>query len=174
MLSMAQDGWFRPLWSSDILEELDSALRRRYAMPDDKRRHLVEQMDSAFPDASVVGYRRLIEAMTNDPGDRHVLAVAVRSNASAIVTFNTRHFHHDDVAPYDVEIIEPDRFLLNQLGLDECGVVTTLRDTQLTRNNYPPQGLAELGDWWERSNCPAAAEVLRRHHANHPTGCPDP
>lgn len=49
--------------------------------------------------------------MTNDPKDRHVLAVAVRAKAPVIVTFNKRHFPSSDTAIWNVEAVGPGAFL---------------------------------------------------------------
>lgn len=49
-------------------------------------------MCRSFPDATVAGYELLVDGMTNDPKDRHVLAAAVRANAEVVVTFNIRDF----------------------------------------------------------------------------------
>ena len=46
-------------------------------------------MDRAIPDALVTGHEDLIAGLTlPDPDDRHVLAAAIRCNASVIVTCN--------------------------------------------------------------------------------------
>ena len=46
-------------------------------------------MDTAIPDALVTGYDGLIEELTlPDADDRHVLAAAIRAQASVIVTSN--------------------------------------------------------------------------------------
>lgn len=37
-------------------------------------------------------YEPLVDSMSNDPKDRHVLAAAVRANAQVIATFNVRDF----------------------------------------------------------------------------------
>ena len=74
-------------------------------------------MRSAFPDAEVMGYEDLISEMTNEVGDRHVVAAAVRANAEIIVTFNLRHFPVDALQRYDLEAVHPDAFLLDQLDL---------------------------------------------------------
>lgn len=49
--------------------------------------HRVTQMRRAFPHATdhSAGYLQLVDAMTNHPKDRHVLAAAVASGAALIV-----------------------------------------------------------------------------------------
>ena len=65
-------------------------------------------MDRAIPDGLVTGHEVLIEGLTlPDPGDRHVLAAAIRCHASVIVTFNERDFvdvgHVKTIYGYDPE-----------------------------------------------------------------------
>jgi hypothetical protein len=45
-----------------------------------------------------------------DPGDRHVLAAAIRGRADVIVTRNLRDFPPDRLAPYGIEAQHPDTF----------------------------------------------------------------
>jgi len=45
-------------------------------------------MREAFPEACVAGYEPLAANLTNDPGDRHVLAAAIAGEARVIVTTN--------------------------------------------------------------------------------------
>lgn len=40
------------------------------------------------------GFDALTDEMTNTPGDRHVLAAAVRCHADLIVTYNRRHIRN--------------------------------------------------------------------------------
>ena len=68
-------------------------------------------MRETFPEAMVTRYRGLIPSMTNDPKDRHVLAVAVRANANLIVTGNVSDFPPDACAPYEIEVLSTDGFL---------------------------------------------------------------
>lgn len=80
LLSIAEAGVYRPLWSPVVMTELERNLARRGL--DEKRiTHRIEQMNEAFPDALVTGYEALIGEMANDPKDRQVLAAAVRSGA---------------------------------------------------------------------------------------------
>ncbi|RGE16755.1 PIN domain-containing protein [Leucobacter sp. wl10] len=60
----------------------------------------------------------------NDEEDRHVLAAAVRGGAEVLVAFNLKDFPASSVERFDLEIVHPDDFLLDQLDLYHA---TTLR-----------------------------------------------
>jgi hypothetical protein len=83
-------------------------------------------MREAFEDAEVTGYESLLPAMTNDPGDRHVLAAAVRVGADAIVSDNVKHFPPEALAPFGIELLTADKFLVSQFDLDADGVLAKL------------------------------------------------
>lgn len=101
LLRLAERGLYRAMWSADIVDEL-----RRNLIDDDFRStsvdHLLAEMAAAFPDAEVSGYRSLIDGLTCDPKDRHVLAAGVRADAAAIVTFNVRDFPATSVEPFEI------------------------------------------------------------------------
>lgn len=126
LLWLADRGLFRPLWSDDILNELDRNLLKNGEQPELVAKR-INAMRSYFPDALVTGYGSLIEAMTCHPKDRHVLAAAVRANAEVLVTFNLKDFPPECVSAYEVEILHPDEFLLDQLDLYPGVTVSTLR-----------------------------------------------
>lgn len=115
LLELAEEGCYRPLWSTHVLDELERNLGLRVGS--NKAHHRIEAMRTAFADALVQGYEDLIPTMTNDPKDRHVIAAAIRANAEVIVTFNLRDFPDDSVVAYDIHAIHPDDFLLDQLDL---------------------------------------------------------
>lgn len=69
--------------------------------------HRIGEMSRAFPDAEVRGYENLVETMTCDPKDRHVLAAAVRSDAAVLVTFNLGDFPDTSTAAYDITVARP-------------------------------------------------------------------
>jgi predicted nucleic acid-binding protein len=116
ILELADRSLFRPLWSKDVLFELAKNLVKHGEDPVlvEKR---VGTMERYFADAMVTGYDGLVPTMTNDEKDRHVLAAAVRGGAEVLVTFNTRDFPQDSVEPFDLEVVHPDDFLLDQLDL---------------------------------------------------------
>lgn len=126
LLWLADRGLFRPLWSDAILGELERNLLKNGEGAELVAKRL-EAMTTYFPDAKVTGYESLVEVMTCDPKDRHVLAAAVRANAEVLVTFNLKDFPPKCVADYEVEILHPDDFLLDQLDLYPGATVGTLR-----------------------------------------------
>ena len=71
-----------------------------------------------FPEAWVEDFEPLINAMTKDPKDRHVLAAAVRSHSELIVTYNRRDFPKSSVEQFDIEVQGPSTFLRGLYDLE--------------------------------------------------------
>lgn len=160
LLRLAVAGVYRPLWSHEILVELERNLAT-VTTPELAAR-VVSKMREHFEDAEVIGYEPFVEAMPNHPKDRHVLAAAVRANAAAIVTFNLSDFSVEQLEPFAVAAIHPDDFLLNQLGL-EPGVVTSTLVEQVSRYRRPPRDVLSLLSALEVSGVAEFAEEVRRH-----------
>ena len=118
----------------------------------------------AFPDAEVTGYRSLIDGLTCDPKDRHVLAAAVRADAAAIVTFNIGDFPTASLEPFEIEVIHPDTFLLDQLDLAPSPVIDELA-RQATANRREPKTLPSLLDALGKAGAPSFADEVRRRTA---------
>ena len=84
LLEIASTGVYRPLWSLEILAELDRTLRlllaKRGTSPEETDAYLTRlfrQMRIAFPDALVTGWQELVPTIhLPDPNDRHVVAAA--------------------------------------------------------------------------------------------------
>ena len=84
----------------------------------ERRRTTCTKMNVAVPDSLVTGYEDLIDSLhLRDPDDRHVLAVAIRSDADAIITFNQRDFDESELAKYDIYTEHPDEFVSNMIAL---------------------------------------------------------
>lgn len=66
LLTQADTGTFRPLWSRDVLAELGRALDRETEMTPRQIEHRLDRMRRAFPDAEVDGYEHLVDGMTNN------------------------------------------------------------------------------------------------------------
>ncbi|TIN30387.1 MAG: hypothetical protein E5Y31_07740 [Mesorhizobium sp.] len=61
-------------------------------------------VNEAIPDVLETGHERLLaDLMLADPDDRHVLAAAIRHNASVIVIFNERDFPPAALSSFGIE-----------------------------------------------------------------------
>jgi hypothetical protein len=67
---------YLPKWSQTILDEVTRNFIAKWGMAPEKARRREEELHRHFPEAWVEGFEPIIGAMTNDPGDRHVLAAA--------------------------------------------------------------------------------------------------
>lgn len=160
LLWLADAGAFRPLWSADILKELE---RNLVANGFDKAaiQHRIETMVEYFPDAMIDGYDDLIDGMNCDPKDRHVLAAAVRANAEVLVTFNLKDFPVESTERFEIEVVHPDDFLMDQLDLFPGLTMGTLEHLVATYDE-PPLTMEELLQILARAGVPKfAQDVLR-------------
>jgi len=164
LLTQADAGTFRPLWSGGILEELGRNLREVAHLSQQQVDHRIGRMRRSFPDAEVTGYEALIDGMTNDPKDRHVLAAAVRGNVEVLVTFNLRDFPEAALKPFDIDAVHPDEFLLDQLDLYP-GIALGCLEDQVNRYTRikGPMSVEELLRPLEKAGVPRFADEVRRH-----------
>jgi predicted nucleic acid-binding protein len=159
LLRIAERGLYRPLWSAQILDETRrNVLRLRPDVDQHRLRRTFDNMNEAFEDALVSGHETIIESMTNDPKDRHVLAAAVVGRADVIVTFNLKDFPVDSVAPYDIEVQHPDTFLSHQYDLAPRAVSEVLRE-QSADTRRPPLTVTDLLEALKRAGAEGFAEL---------------
>ena len=134
LLEIASAGAYRPLWSTEILTELDRTLRvllaKRGASGEEIDAYLTRlfrQMRITFPDALVTEWEELVSTIyLPDPDDRHVVAAARAGRADVIVTDNLADF--PPVAlPASIARQSLDDFLLDLLDLHPGQVVTAVR-----------------------------------------------
>jgi len=122
-------GCCRARWSRAIHEEWKrNLLRNRPDLSRERLDRVSDLMDKAMPDCLVAGYESLIDGLNlPDPDDRHVLAAAIHGCANLIVTFNLRDFPHEVLAPFDIEALHPDDFILDLLERDTVAVISALQ-----------------------------------------------
>jgi predicted nucleic acid-binding protein len=144
LLRLAEAGTYRPLWSPDVLEEVERNLPKLTGTTE-RAHHRVSVMRDYFPDALVTDYQALVPSMTNHQKDRHVLAAAVRAGAAVIVTANLIDFPATATDPYDINVMHPDDFLLDQLDLYPDATVTCVGD-QIAAYRNPAIGPREFFD----------------------------
>jgi hypothetical protein len=136
LLTLAERGTYRPLWSKDVLDELRRNLAKVGIDPA-AIEHRISSMNSTFPDAMVSGYADLVPQMNCDKKDRHVLAAAIRGGAAIIVTFNLGHFPDAALEPYQLAAVHPGDFLLDQLDLYPATVADAVTSVPGAYENPP-------------------------------------
>lgn len=109
---------YLPRWSQTIMDEVTRSLIQKWNMPPEKAQRREGKLRRHFPEAWIAGFEPLIETMTNDPEDRHVLAAAVRAHADLIVTYNRRHFPAASCETWEIEVQGPSAFLRGLYDLD--------------------------------------------------------
>jgi len=163
---LALSGRFRAKWSLEIHNEWKrNLLKNRPDLTAEQLNRTSELMDQALPDACVAGYEDLIEGLTlPDINDRHVLAAAIRCNASVIVTFNQKDFPCSALGPFGIEAQYPDEFVDNLLGLDPAAVVAAAQ-RQRKQLKMPPMNVSTYLDLLLRQGLVQSSKALTRYRA---------
>jgi hypothetical protein len=122
--------------------ELRSTLKK-FGYAEQQVVYRIDQMQAAFPEAIVDGYRGLIDAMKNDAKDRHVLAAAIKCGADCIVSSNKKHFPESALKPFELECFSADEFLVRQYHRNPDLFITILKKQAADINWTLPQLLAK-------------------------------
>ena len=163
LLWLAVGGLYRPRWSDRIHDEWTrNLLAKRPDLTAAQLAYTRAEMKRAFPDADVAAdLDREAAIALPDPDDRHVLATAIVSGASWIVTANLKDFPADALGPYGVEALHPDAFATGLLEADLEGALAVLREHR-TGLRRPPLTPTEYVGHLERSGLLATGAVLKR------------
>ncbi len=137
LLRAAEQGFYRVRFSYKILDEFERAFAGRLvkdyglSMQDATARALGKRsaMETAFAfdEALVEDFESLEDLATNHWKDRHVLAAAIKAGANLIVTSNLKHFKEESLAPFRIEAIHPDDFLVELLQEHTPEMIDLLR-----------------------------------------------
>ena len=132
LLQVALSGVFRPLWSSEILRELDYTIRNF----DEER-----GAESAKTDAYLARLRQQMEG-------------SVYGRTDVIVTDNTRDFPLERL-PRPLFAQTLDEFLLDSLDLHSTTVcAAVVRVAERTGRNGPSQSPSDIADHLRRTSTP--------------------
>jgi predicted nucleic acid-binding protein len=168
LLEIASTGAYRPLWSTEILTELDRTLRhlqgKRGQSQEETNAYLTRlfrQMETTFPDALVTGWEPLVATVKlPDPDDRHVVAAAREGRADVIVTDNLSDFPPESLpAPLFRQSL--DDFLLDTLDLYPAQVVAAVRAvSRRTGRSGPTMTAHDIAAYLQTHSTPAFGERL--------------
>ncbi len=119
LMVAARTRYFAVYWTDEILEECARNLIADGRATRSGMDRMFRDMKDLYRRATIPrsDYEHLIEAMTCNKDDRHVLAAAVAKKVDVIVTYNHRHFPVASLAPHDLETQDPDEFTRDVLDL---------------------------------------------------------
>ncbi len=162
LIRVSQAGLVQAKWTNEILDEMLRALsRNRPDIPADKLDRLRQLMNAAVRDCLVSGYEPLVDGLKlPDPGDRHVLAAAIRVGAQVIVTSNLKHFPPADLLQWNIEAKTPDDFVLDQIGIDGGTVAACIQQIADSRTR-PPQDVEDVLSELERDGLVESIAAVR-------------
>lgn len=169
LLTLAEAEFFRPRWSMQIMDETQRAvekllLEKGATDPADRASRARKAMERAFEDAMVTGFAHLEASFTTlpDPDDRHVLAAAVKTRASIIVTDNLRDFPDAVLSPLDLEAKSADAFIADTIDLRVASAVPAIRWMR-ERFKRPEKTAEVLLLDLEKAGLTLTADALRDH-----------
>lgn len=121
LLHLAAEDLYSPKWSKRIHEEwIRNLLDNRPDLEKTNLNRTQKLMDEAFPEALVKNFSGLEKKLSlPDLDDNHVLAVAMKSRATKIITFNLKDFPQKKLSPHHVKAVHPDSFIENLIQSDE-------------------------------------------------------
>lgn len=162
LMRLAMADLFRARWTDQIHDEW---IRHVQANRPDLKPEQLERtrtlMNAHVRDCLVTGYEPLINGLTlPDPDDRHVLAAAVRTGASVIVTFNLDDFPREVLEPLGVEAQHPDEFITHLIDLNPGAVCTAAKRQRASLKN-PPRTVEEFLDTLAQQRLPETVAYLR-------------
>ena len=103
-----------------------------------------QAMEAAFEEAIVEDFKDLLCVCEGlpDPGDVHVLAAALKTQAATIVTENLKDFPEHVLAPLNIESRSADAFIADTIALDPGRAVAAIRTMRLRLKR--PEKTAEI------------------------------
>lgn len=117
------------VWSEELLAEAKRSLIEKKGVTNEVAARWVDYLPQSFP----AGGTNVAEAMasadvgalTEDPGDHHVCALAIASGASYLFTYD-RGYLREGLRRHGVEVTAPDPFLVAAFEADPQGLLTVV------------------------------------------------
>jgi len=160
-LWLAVEKTFQPKWTDAIHSEwIENLLENRPELSRDALHRTRDLMNQHGGDCLVEGYEPLIETLSlPDAGDRHVLAAAIASHSSVIVTFNLRDFPAATLGAHGVVALPPDPFVCSLYDTNPDSVVAAVRAMHAALRK-PPKTREEFQDGLRTNKLTRFAEIM--------------
>lgn len=167
MLTLAEAEFFRLRWSSQVLDDAEKAISQIHEKRG-REDHLAvaarqrANMEEAFEDAMVSDFDDFTprEEGWPDRDDLHIVAAALKTQASVIVTENLKHFPDEKLKALNLEVRSADDFIADTIELDPPRAVAAIRAMRQRFKKPEKSGEVLLLDM-EAAGLTATVDALR-------------
>ena len=162
LVQLAISDIFRAKWTDLIHDEwIRNVLKNRPDLTIEQLHKTKNLMNIHVRDCLVTDFEWLITSLNlPDPNDRHVLAAAIASGASQIITFNLKDFPQSVLDIYGIESLHPDDFIANIIALYPFKVFNDV-ETVRSRLRYPPKPFDEYLEILLKQGLTVSVSMLR-------------
>lgn len=162
LMHLALSDLYRARWSDMIHDEWTrNVLANRPDLTANQLNRTRQLMNAHVRDSLVNDFESLIPSINlPDSQDRHVVAAAIHSGASLIVTFNLKDFPPEALRPYNLAAQHPDDFIVDLLDLHLAGVLEAAASHRRTLKN-PSKTADEYLDTLQAQGLTQSAAVMR-------------
>lgn len=120
----------------------------------------INKVNEAFPEALVRDYEQLmVNLELPDKKDIHVLAAAIKTNASLIITNNHKHFPSHYLDQFGIETKGPDDFFTDLIDLNHNSSLQAFKSLVLQKKN-PPYDEFQVLEILRRNGLKGTADYL--------------
>ncbi len=144
LMHLAITDLYQAKWTNDIHDEwIRNVLANRPDLKQSQLERTRELMDKYVLDCLIEGYEQLIPSLKlPDPDDRHVLAAAIHSSASIILTYNLKDFPVSSLSKYGITAQHPDKFLTQYMDIQPAIICNAIKKLRTSLKN-PPMSLEQ-------------------------------
>ncbi len=162
LMELALTDLVRARWTEDIqIEWMKNLSIKRPDLSLERLARTANLMNEYVRDALIKNYQYLIpELELPDSDDRHVLAAAIHSQSSVILTFNLKDFPSNILDRYNIIAQHPDRLIVNLFiahPIEMMQVVSYCHD----RLKNPPKTINEYLTTMEKQGLIQTVEMIR-------------
>ena len=163
LMHLALSDLYRARWSDMIHDEWIRNVRaNRPDLSPQRLENTRALMNHSVRDCVVTSFEYLIDSINlPDSDDRHVVAAAIHSGASLIVTFNLKDFPANALKPYNLAAQHPDDFIVDLLDLHPAGVLEAAANHRRSLRS-PPKSANEYLDTLLAQGLTQSVAVMRQ------------
>lgn len=163
LMHLAISDIYKAKWTNEIHDEwIRNVLLNRKDLVKSQLERTRSLMNRHVQDCLVDNYQHLIETIKlPDPDDRHVVAAAVHSSSSIILTYNLKDFPPKSIQRYGIQAQHPDKFIAQLIELDAFLVCSTIKRLRESLKN-PPITAQNYLEILKKQSLPQTVKKLER------------